>query len=222
MKVYIGPYKNWIGSYQIAGVLEYLGVSEDRCDSVGEWLENTWVGNFFQWFDKKKKRNITIRIDNYDTWGAYHTLALIILPVLKQLRGSNHGSCSVDDEDVPEHLKSTTVPTKENEWDIDDNHHLRDIDDNHHLRWEYVMDQMIFSFENIVDDSWEDQFHTGDIDFIFVKKTPDETDEEKQLYEMVTGPNDTHVFDREGYNAYQARITNGLKLFGKYYQSLWD
>ena len=84
------------------------------------------------------------------------------------------------------------------------------------------MDQMIFSFENIVDDSWQDQFHTGDIDFTFVNKTPDETDKEKQLLEMVTGPNDTHVFDREGYAAYQARITNGLKLFGKYYQGLWD
>ena len=208
MKIYIGPYKNWIGPYQIAGVLAHLGVSEDRCDSVGEWLGNTWVNDFCQWVDKKKKRNIKVRIDNYDTWGADHTLALIILPVLKKLKEEKHGSPSVDDEDVPEHLKSTTAATA--------------IDGNHHLRWEYVMDQMIFSFENIVDDSWEDQFHTGDIDFTFVNKTPGETDKEKQLHEMVTGPNDTHVFDREGYAVYQARITNGLKLFGKYYQGLWD
>ena len=214
MRVYIGPYNNWIGPYQIADFFFERLLGEDRAHAIGEWLGNTWVNDFCQWIYKKKKRNIKVRIDNYDTWSADHTLALIILPVLKKLKEEKHGSPSVDDADVPEHLKSTTAATaKENEWDIDGNHHLR---------WEYVMDQMIFSFENIVDDSWEDQFHTGDIDFTFVNKTPGETDKEKQLHEMVTGPNDTHVFDREGYAVYQARITNGLKLFGKYYQGLWD
>jgi hypothetical protein len=30
------------------------------------------------------------------------------------------------------------------------------------------------------------------------------------------------IIDREGHAAYQARITTGLKLFGKYYQGLWN
>jgi hypothetical protein len=29
-------------------------------------------------------------------------------------------------------------------------------------------------------------------------------------------------FDKEGYNKYRERINNGFRLFGKYYESLWD
>jgi hypothetical protein len=29
-------------------------------------------------------------------------------------------------------------------------------------------------------------------------------------------------FDKEGYEAWQARKSKGLLLFGKYYQNLWD
>jgi hypothetical protein len=39
---------------------------------------------------------------------------------------------------------------------------------------------------------------------------------------MVKGPNDTYEVDWEGQRAYQERIANGFKLFGKYFESLWD
>jgi len=39
---------------------------------------------------------------------------------------------------------------------------------------------------------------------------------------MVKGPNDTHAFDKEGWEAWNARKTNGFRLFGKYYEGLWD
>jgi hypothetical protein len=51
-----------------------------------------------------------------------HTLSHIVLPMLKQLKKDKHGSPLVDDEDVPEELRSTSAPAKENDWDIDDNH----------------------------------------------------------------------------------------------------
>ena len=53
-----------------------------------------------------------------------HTLAMIIVPMLKQLKETKHGAPFVDDEDVPEELKSTSAPAKENDWDTDDNHLL--------------------------------------------------------------------------------------------------
>jgi len=34
--------------------------------------------------------------------------------------------------------------------------------------------------------------------------------------------NDTFKVDREGMQAYQDRISNGFRLFGKYYEGLWD
>jgi hypothetical protein len=39
---------------------------------------------------------------------------------------------------------------------------------------------------------------------------------------MVEGPNHTQVVDWDGMKAQQARITNGFRLFGKYYEGLWD
>ena len=73
--------------------------------------------------DAKQKKEI--RIDRQDTWNMAETLADIILPMLKQLKETKHGAPFVDDEDVPEELKSTSAPTKENDWDTDDNHFKR-------------------------------------------------------------------------------------------------
>ena len=63
------------------------------------------------------ERKIVIHIDDYDTWSMDHTLAPIIAPMLKQLKATKHGAPFVDDEDVPEHLRSTNAKPKENKWD---------------------------------------------------------------------------------------------------------
>lgn len=95
---------------------------------------------------KNKNRKIIIRIDPQDVWNVDNTLAYIILPILKKLKESKHGSPFVDDEDVPDELKSTSAEPKENTWDIDSNHHKR---------WAYVLDEMIFAFEAEVN-HWEE------------------------------------------------------------------
>ena len=41
MKVYIGPYKNWIGPYQLADMIPFI--SEDTSFRIGTWLSKTWV-----------------------------------------------------------------------------------------------------------------------------------------------------------------------------------
>lgn len=213
MKVYIGPYRNWVGPYQIASILEFA-IGEDKSHKLGAWLSDTWVSDFCQLVENKKKRKIKVRIDNYDTWGMDHTLAVIILPMLKKLKEEKHGSPFTDDEDVPENIRSTSAPPLENEYDVDD-HHV--------ARWDYILNEMIFAFDSLVDDSWEDQFHKGKIEFKMIPlPDQDHLPKEERLTEMVKGDNDTHEFDAEGYKAYQARIRNGLKMFGKYYQCLWD
>ena len=65
-------------------------------------------------------RKVEIEIHKYDSWNADHTLALIALPLIKQLKETKHGSALVDDEDVPEDIRSTSAAPKENEWDTDD------------------------------------------------------------------------------------------------------
>lgn len=241
MRVKIGPYKGWFGPYQLAEKIlfwipkekdEYgLLRTPDRVHKFGEWLAHgsvepepevgdvsswgddrpeTWIYKLLKWIDKKKKRKIKVHIDRWDTWSMDSTLSHIILPMLKQLKSTIHGAPYVDDEDVPEHLRSTSAPPL-----TEEQKNVHDVDDNHFKRWEYVLDEMIFAFQSKVDDNWEEQFTTGEYDYRS-KKT------ENDLYEMIEGPKHTAVTDWDGRKAYAARIQNGFRLFGKYYQGLWD
>ena len=149
MKVYIGPYKSWIGPYQIADLLMYVGVSSDRCQKIGRWLSKTFVDDICQYFYRKKDRKIQIRIDRYDGWSADYTLALVILPVLQELQHQKHGAPHVDDDDVPEELKSTSAPPKKNDWDTDENWFKR---------WDYVLAEMIWAFESVINDDDKDSY----------------------------------------------------------------
>lgn len=227
MKVKIGPYKNWIGPYQIAEalcwwakpVVDKYGIESkpDWVHDFGTWLSGGKDGESLllkacQWIESKKKRQVYVRIDRYDTWGMDHTLALIALPMLKQLQATKHGAPHVDDSDVPEHLRSTAAPAKEHEYDTDANHFRR---------WDWALGEMIFAFSCKLDDGWQEKYRTGNID---MKTEPCEWDEagKPTLYQMVSGPNDTYQCDYEGMAVEQARITNGFRLFGKYYENLWD
>ena len=244
MRVKIGPYTNWFGPYQLAEALcfwakkvegEY-GIWEkpEFVHKFGEFLAHgfapdedhlpkslrkyperptTWLYKLLTWIDSKKKRTVKIHIDKYDTWNLYNTLGMIALPMLKQLQKTKHGAPFVDDADVPEELRSTSAPPKENEYDTDDNHFKR---------WDWVLEQMIWSFEQIqpgVD--WEQQFYSGKHDTYMEPCQFDENGKPK-MYRMKHGPEDTFKIDMDGLKAYQARIDNGFRLFGKYYQNLWD
>ncbi len=43
-----------------------------------------------------------------------------------------------------------------------------------------------------------------------------------KLFQMKDGPNNTYKCDYDGMKKVQERIDNGFRLFGKYYQALWD
>lgn len=149
-------------------------------------------------FKKNGERKIDVRIDKYDTWNMDHTLSIIVVPMLKQLKATKHGAPHVEDEDVPEALRSTNAPPKENEWDTDEFWFQR---------WDWVMDEMIWAHEQMIDDTGDDQFydHSG-------------VDDTKGLEEQIGAIK----VDREGLDQYHDRINNGLRLFGKYYRGLWD
>ena len=215
MKVYKSNYRNhWISPYIILEKIFFW-----REIDYGEPLIEKWA-NRLEPFSKAYQtvmdlihpRIDYVKIDRYDTWSMDHTLADIILPMLKQLQKDKHGAPHVDDEDVPEELKSTSAPPKENEYDTDANHFAR---------WDYVLNQMIFAFEHKVDDTWEEKFRSGEIDKKTVACQWDENGKAK-MYEWIDGPNHTYKCDYEGIAEVQKRITNGFRLFGKYYENLWD
>ncbi len=211
MKISIGPYRDWWGPFQLADLLQKVGVSENTCHKLGERLSHTWVNTLCEWIHSKKKRKVKIHIDRWDTWSMDSTLAMIILPMLKQLKATKHGTPLVDDDDVPEglNLRSTEAPPKENEWDVDENLERR---------WNWVLDEMIWAFEQLQPDcDWEKWYHSGVHDLQF-----EDCVEYKDCKRMVHGPNHTATFDLEGYTRHSEQIDNGLRLFGKHFRSLWD
>ena len=144
------------------------------------------------------ERKISVRIDKWDTWGADHTMALVIAPLLQQLKKDKYGSALVDDADVPEHLRSTAAPPKEFDWDIDNNWNLR---------WDYVLNEMIFAMQEIASNNeGEHQFYDHS-----------EVDESKDIMDQI---NSIKV-DYDGLKVHEDRVQKGCELFGKYFQGLW-
>jgi len=220
MKIYLSNYRyHWISPYTI---LEHIffwtdwskcgrnkGVIEDK-DYVDhpEWVE--------RWANRITPISTAIRvvldfihppikyvkIDRWDTWSMDHTLAHIILPMLKQLNETKHGAPYTEDDDVPEYLRSHMAQPKENEWDTDSLHFMR---------WDWILAEMIWAFEQELKDDDEHQFfddsECGDEKFPW--------DKDGQYVSKIK-------VDNEGLEAHQKRKANGFKLFGKYYQNLWD
>lgn len=208
MFVNIGKYPDHISAYTIADKIFFINDNNrfapvetwrHRCaDKFGEWLSNTWVGSFLQWVGDRRKQHIEVKIDRWDTWSADVTLSHIIVPMLKQLRATKQGSPNVDDEDVPAFLKSTACAPKENGWDTDANWHLR---------WDWVLREMIWVFEQAQNSNADQVFY----DF-------GESVEGETFRETI----DRIKIDREGLKAWQDRKANAYRLFGKYYEALWD
>ena len=160
-----------------------------------------------QWFlDLVHPQINVVKIDRWDTWSMDHTLADIILPMLKQLKETKHGAPFTDDEDVPEYLRSHMAQPKENEWDTDSLHFMR---------WDWILDEMIWAFEQKVDDDAEGQF--------FDHSAYDGSRLGDQEYlDDITNNLSKVKYDKAGHEAWSQRKANGFRLFGKYYENLWD
>lgn len=221
MKAYLGPYYHW---FQPASWLEnwvlwangfdyridWDAIVAKRptaladIDAIKERLHDKWYYKWLHaaenWVNNRTDRKIKVRIDSYDTWNAEHTIAIIAAPLLKALKDKKPGAPHVEDADVPEELRSTAAPplTEEQiQWGMPD--------DNWHPRWRWVLDEMIWALEQVADNDSDDQFFSW----------PDGADKEADGFRKVE-------MDTEGYTKWQARKQQGLLLFGKYFEALWD
>lgn len=185
----------------------------DRLDDVVQWFYNLVPNRIFA----KMSRKVKVRIEYHDIWDMCSTLALVVTPMLEMYQKNKHGAPNTDDEDVPEHLRSTADP------DYDPSGH--DTDKYHFDRWDYIINEMIFAFK-MQNEDWESQFYSGEYDKISVPLDKDQNEVENKddavFYRIESGPNDTFEVDREGMEVMRKRIQNGLRLFGKYYENLWD
>ena len=214
MKVYFSSYRDhWLSPYTILEKVFFWREIDYEEPIIEKWSNrlNPLCVAAQTFLDFVHPKVEYVKIDYYDTWNMDSTLSKIIYPMLVQLNENKHGAPFTDDEDVPDELKSTSAPAKENEWDTDENHFKR---------WDWAMGEMIWAFQQKNID-WEEQYREGKIDW---KSVPCAWDENGKptLYSMEDGPNNTYKCDYEGMKVHQARIDNGVRLFGKYYQGLWD
>jgi hypothetical protein len=208
MKIYIGPftnplYINWHRDY----MTWRYGYGWDHGPQFDNYHKQTKFELAFEKLEdginwilrhtlnrilNNRKRKVKIKLHPYDIWSADHTLSLIILPLIKQLRVTKHGTPWVPDEDVPGDLgiRSTDLPKKENE---------HEWDDNCAKRWDWILGEIEWTFEQLTDPNSDDDFFEkigdGLLDF---------------------------KINNEGLKKHNERIKRGLELFGKNFLNLWD
>lgn len=232
MKVYLGPYPHWWSvtrfeqwlTRKIHKVEYSWNVEEEdytllekivfKFTDAWQWVLNHTVNKVNQ-----QKRKEKVVIHNYDTWSMDNTLALIILPMLKQLKQDKHGAPLVDDKDVPVELRSTSAPKKKNEWDTDDNHFKR---------WNWVLDEMIWAFEQKVADdegrsNYCDPYKEGEpVERMFFSDKDEDGNEIKTYITSEEAKREMGKFNRTKYKKYMQRKQKAFMLFGKYFEALWD
>lgn len=227
MKVYLSNYRDhWLSPYTILEKV-FFWREIDYDEPIIKKLSDMLIPfsmTLQKFLDIVHPRVNYVKIDRYDTWSMDYTLANIILPMLKQLKETKHGSPHVDAEDVPESLRITGSEDGSSQYEMkfeDHEQFIKDSWDITHRRWDWVLGEMIFAFEHKVDDTWEDAFQSGEHD---LKSVPCEWDENGKptLFSLEKGPNDTFVCDYDGIRKVNKRMENGFRLFGKYYQGLWD
>ena len=202
MKVYLSKYRyHWISPYTVLEKVFFwreIDYDEPIIDKWSDRLTPICQG-IQKVLDFIHPKINYVKIDRWDTWSMDYTLSFIVVPMLKQLKETKHGAPFVDDEDVPEELKSTSAPPKENDYDTDENHFKR---------WDWALNEMIWAFEQNLDTNSEEKF------FDHAEWDEKEKDFGKNLHKI--------KIDQPGLKAHQDRKANGFRLFGKYYQGLWD
>lgn len=207
MKVYIGPFptrltcrihdRYMIKKYGYAEWPEKYSPTERRVELLEKAVQKFYNVINWLWFDRLEQK-IKVHVDRWDTWSMDHTLAHIVVPMLKQLKETKHGAPTVDPQDVPKELR----PKKQ---DVLRYKEVGETDDKFFERWDWVIDEMIWAFEQKITDAWEADYYGPWI--------PAEDGKPIGSFEWV---------DDEGRDKHQERMNNGFRLFGKYYEALWD
>lgn len=226
MKVKIGSYRSDLISLKnLERRYEWWRSDSYYLDEKNyEWYDKLIMGFFDKFHDLvlpinrwwcNRPRKIKIQVDYYDVWSADHTLAMIITPTLEKLKKCKHGHPHVDNEDVPEEIR-----------DLSDNEQRMDgsVDINHEARWNYILDEMIWAFNQFAAGDDMEQFsHNVEQLEIVWKEVSDMPGFNTMDLNYQKDPNkEPYWVDEEGKKKHRERKQNGLRLFAKYYESLWD
>jgi len=170
-------------------------------------------------FPNKGQRKIDIKIDHWDTWNMDSTLAMIIYPMLLQLKDTKHGIpgefVEVGGEDYGDQTCFDYYKeTHDDAWKEGAK------------KWDDVLDQMIWSFRQLACEDYDSQYHHGDAAYDWEETGnlyPNPVNGVMEpTYKIIDKNPKEHWYDYVGHQLHEERIQAGITLFGKYYRSLWD
>ena len=208
MKIKIGEYSNRLVcnihtnhmNKKYEGLLYENQTHEDYVlEAIEDAIQSVYNVFNWIWYDRRPAQRINVHIDRWDTWSMDHTLAHIVLPMLVQLKRTKHGAPNTDNADVPKALRMSKKDMTQFAKD-------GSTDDKFFKRWDWILDEMIWAFEQKNRDHWEDDYYGPYI----------ESEDKRELFGRFEWTDDA------GRKAHQTRMTNGFKLFGKYFENLWD
>ena len=170
-------------------------------------------------YPKTKPQKVVVEIERHDTWNMGHTLALIIYPMLLKLKEEKQGIPGEFADAGGENYvdqKSFEFYEESHDWAFQEKC----------KEWDVVLDKMIWSFEQLIDEEWESKYHHGKHETDWVEsdklfKNPI-TGKMEKTFQMVDKNPDGHWYDTEGHRLHAERMQEGFELFGKYFQNLWD
>lgn len=199
MRVKIGPYLNYYGSYNILKSLKHIGVSENTIEYLDDHTPK-WIVSFLEKIHSMRQRKVVIHIDEYDAWNANQTMAMIIVPILIKLKNNHHG--------FPARIYSDYNISEEDD----------DATEKADQIWVDILYKMIWAFQQQMDDDWQSKYilSYGEYHFEKMESKPGE----EELHEMKWDKEP--VVDHDGIKLHQKKIDEGLQLFAKYYDNLWD
>ena len=202
------PKNNWLSPYTIIEKVVFWREVDYDEPMVKFWAKvlTPFCSGLFTLRNLINRDIKYIHIDPWDAWSIEHTLSPIILPMLQELKRVKHGAPFVADEDVPPKLRANKGVYKGNA-DPDLHRIEDDVNSKFFKRFDYILDEMIWTFTQLSMDDHEGQFYDH-------TESRKEIDLNKSVLKIKV--------NRVGLRKHQARIENGLRLFGKYYRTLWD
>lgn len=212
MRVFLSkPRNHWVSPYTILETVLFwkdwnkIPYKTPWVKTSAKFLQPISYGIQWVW-DKVHPEINYIKVDGWDVWSVDHTLSPIILPMLKRLKEVKHGTPWTDHSDGPWYYRF--------QLDVDE-HNYSETGSYNHERWNWIMDEMIWTFEQLSSEDYDKQYwlEHGEIDW-------DAPADEDGLYPVVW-KKESRV-DWDGMGRHNKAIDNGLRLFGRYYRNLWD
>lgn len=194
MKVYIGKYPSTFDLDTL------IPLKEDHPwkEKISDFLYGTFLGDLVRWYNTRERKIVVKNITRSDTYSLNSTLAEVILPALKKFKedctewAGYPCQFEGDNPDIPEDLKDADGLTK----------------------WKWVIDEMIFAFEQELDDTEKDKYYDHSECSYMKDDEPFDVDNFMDDLKRIK-------VDWDGLRKYNERVQRGFEFFGKYYQNLW-